>query len=298
MGLDITSIRYLCWLKQTGCNFKKVAMLGRHAFYGLNPDTLSKAVEPSGLKMTTNEGKEILTEKRGYTEPFFHWLGADTVDSYDFSTYENATHIWDMNKPLNKKSKGCYDFVFDGGTLEHVFNYSNALREAMTMPKIGGIFLSATPANSYIGHGLYQFGPDLPYSIMQPLNGYKIGKVHLVEMRRSVNFYEVLPPSITRGRALASTPWPTIMYFFGTRNDEVPDSLQAFQPDYEDAWAGKTQSPNKNNKPITENAIRTIANLFPIGFRIDFLRFLKLGYTLLINNSFYNKNYFKRSKDI
>ncbi len=296
MGLDITSIRYHCWLKKQGASFKKVAMLGRHTFYGLTPATLARAVAGAGFKMEENEARGILTAENGYAEPFYRWLGSEVVDSFDYSAYEQATHLWDMNQPLPAASEGQYDFVFDGGTLEHVFRYSDALREAMTLPKVGGIFLSATPANSYLGHGFYQFGPDLPFSVIREENGYHLENVHLIEMRHRAIFHEVLPPCESRGRALAATPWPALMYFWGRREGAVPQKLEVLQPDYEAAWKGSSHQ-ERASAPRA-NLLRKILGGLPNDVRNDFLRLAKLGYTVVNRNAFFDKNCFRAEKSI
>ena len=296
MGLEITSLRYHCWLKKNGTKFDTVATLGRQAFQGLNSLTLSKTVAKFGFKMSISEAESILTEQGGYAEPFYKWLGASSIVSFDYSSYEGATSIWDMNLNLNQEFQGKFDFVSDGGTLEHIFNYASALREAMTLPKIGGIFLSATPANSYLGHGFYQFGPDLPFSILKPQNGYGLGGIHLIEMRNKAIFFEVLPPEKSRGRALASTSWPALMYFWGKRTGEIPARLTAMEPNYESVWIDNTH----DERPDASKGgmLRHISNLLPNELQTDFLRLIKLGYTVCVRNAFFDQSSFKPNRDI
>ena len=296
MGLDITSVRYHCWLKQRGVRFGRVAMLGRHSFYGLSPKTLVRAVTRSGLRMTREQAADILSSAGGYTEPFYHWLGAEVVDSFDYSAYESATHIWDMNESLADEYRGQYDFVFDGGTLEHVFRYSDALREAMTLAKIGGVFLSATPANSYLGHGFYQFGPDLPFSVLRSQNGYRMGGIHLIEMRHRAVFFQVLPPGEARGRALASTPWPALMYFWGRRDGVVPDRLMVLQPDYEAAWSGASHQ--ERGKGTQRWLPAQLLGWLPNDVRNDLLRLIKLAFTTIVRNAFFDKRCFRADREI
>jgi 2-polyprenyl-3-methyl-5-hydroxy-6-metoxy-1,4-benzoquinol methylase len=56
--------------------------------------------------------------------------------------------------------------VFDGGTLEHIFDYPTAIKNCMKMVKPGGHLLLTTPANNWFGHGFYQFSPELFYSFV------------------------------------------------------------------------------------------------------------------------------------
>lgn len=296
MGLDITSTRFHSWLKQQGISFQHTAMLGRQTFYGLDAARLSRTATHAGLEMSTKQAAGILTERQGYAEPYYQWLGAERVDSFDYSDYEQATRIWDMNGPAPEEALAQYDFVFDGGTLEHIFNYAGALREAMALVKPGGVFLSATPANSYLGHGFYQFGPDLPYSILTPANGYQCGGVFVVEMRRDPVFYEVLAPDRSRGRALASTAWPAVMLFWGRRTGSVPATLSAQQPDYQEAWDGE-----QHQERVTNTHRATLNHLLAglsEGRRIDLLRLMKLGYVTLKGNAFFDQNCFKAAPEI
>ena len=51
--------------------------------------------------------------------------------------------------------------VVDGGTLEHVFDYPTALRNAMRMVRVGGHLILNAPVNNFPGHGFYQISPEL-----------------------------------------------------------------------------------------------------------------------------------------
>lgn len=296
MGFDTTTARFHCHLKSQGVKFTNTAMLGRQNYHGLTPSNLIRAVFRAGATLSRSEAESILNAGGGYAESFYRWLGAETIDSFDYSDYEGATQLWDMNEPLEEHHRGKYDFVFDGGTLEHVFRYPEALRQALTLLKPGGVFLSATPANSYLGHGFYQFSPDLPYSILRPENGMECGEVFLIEMRNNAKFYEVVPPAEARGRALASTPWPALMYFWGRRADEIPPRLAAFQPDYENAW--DKGSHVERPKDAAGFRLRSILDVFPHEMKNDILRSLKLAYVALGRNSFFERNWFKYRKDI
>ena len=49
------------------------------------------------------------------------FLGATKVESFDNSDYEQATHIADMNLPI--EGAETYDTVLDAGTLEHIYKW-------------------------------------------------------------------------------------------------------------------------------------------------------------------------------
>lgn len=289
MGLDISSIRYHCYLKKSGVSFDRVAMLGRHCYYAISAQDLLKVARQFELPLTPDEANDLLTRNDGYVEPFYHWLGASVVHSFDASDYESATYLWDMNEPLDPKFHGQYDFVFDGGTLEHVFQYTAALREAMNMPKLGGLLLSATPADSYLGHGFYQFSPDLAFEVMSLRNGYKNEGVYLVEERLTPKFYEVLPPGKNRSRVLASSAWPTIMYFLGRKIGDVPPRLTASQPDYSSAW--ETGTHHERSEHVWKSKIVCALGWIPVRLRNSLLRQGKLVIACLTGSSYrFQKN--------
>lgn len=56
---------------------------------------------------------------------------------------------------------GTYDYIFDGGTLEHVFDTAKALVNISKILKVHGKVMHINPANNSMTHGLYQFSPNL-----------------------------------------------------------------------------------------------------------------------------------------
>lgn len=100
----------------------------------------------------------------GYAEGPLQRLGFGTVETMDFSDYEGAQHLADLSKPLAKKFHNRFDFVLDGGTLEHVFDIPQAFRNVFAMLKPGGTFVSINGFTGWPGHGFYQFQPDLVWS--------------------------------------------------------------------------------------------------------------------------------------
>ena len=95
--------------------------------------------------------------------------------------------IHDLNQPVNSDAHGRYDCVFDGGTLEHVFDFPTALKSCLEMVKQGGWFITITPANQFCGHGFYQFSPELFYSALSPASGFNI-ETHAIRLSESLVF--------------------------------------------------------------------------------------------------------------
>lgn len=99
----------------------------------------------------------------GYADDaaLFHSLGFDSVESIDYSDFEGATHVADLNQEIPDHLKNRFDVVLDGGTLEHVFNLPQALKNACAMVKIGGRLILSSPSSNHMDHGFYMFSPTL-----------------------------------------------------------------------------------------------------------------------------------------
>jgi len=109
-----------------------------------------------------------------YSETFFKTLfNTDlNVDSIDNSHYEGATIVQNMNVPIKLSKK--YQYIFDGGTIEHIFNLPQVIENVINMLEIGGLFASITCNNNFSGHGMYQLSPEFFLSSLNKKYGMKI----------------------------------------------------------------------------------------------------------------------------
>ena len=93
---------------------------------------------------------------------FFKQLGFQGEESIDINDFEGCDHILDLNqKTLPNALFNRFDVIYNGGTLEHVFDISTALQNCFKMLKEGGTIIHAGPINGWIDHGFYQFSPTL-----------------------------------------------------------------------------------------------------------------------------------------
>ena len=161
-------------------------------------------MSPLATTLDTREIELMMTRSNGYAEYFLQKIGANQVDSFDNSPYEGATYIHDMNKELPDKFKGQYTTVFDGGSLEHIFNFPVAIKNCMEMLGVGGHYLALTPGNNLLGHGFYQFSPELYFSVFTRENGFEL--VHVIafeykpDAKWNARWYSVRSPLEVRGR--------------------------------------------------------------------------------------------------
>lgn len=136
-----------------------------------------------------------LKEKK-FCEPLLQkYFGATSVVSIDYSDYENATLIHDLNREIPESFQGKFDTVLDAGTLEHIYQVPQALRNMSLLLKPGGQILHVLPANNFCGHGFWQFSPELFLSLYSEANGYAETEVFLADLGDIGGVYQVRQPS-------------------------------------------------------------------------------------------------------
>jgi SAM-dependent methyltransferase len=194
MAITNSDTRFLFYAKKSGCDFTNTLMLGRLRLVATH-DYIKHCIAQYG-----NNAKkfEEVVFKDDYSEPLFEILGAEKVDSMDYSNYENATVIHDMNLPFPAELKDKFSAIVDGGTLEHIFNFPAAIKSCMTALKTGGHFIGITPANNLMGHGFYQFSPELFYRVFSEVNGFSVKKMFVTSednMGAHSKWFEVADPA-------------------------------------------------------------------------------------------------------
>ena len=98
-----------------------------------------------------------------------------------------------MNNPVPEEYYEKYDVIFDGGTIEHIFDVKMCFHNVKKMLKKNGIFISVNGANNHLGHGFYQFSPDLYRAVFSNQSGYNIVEMHI----KAANI-DALPLDITK----------------------------------------------------------------------------------------------------
>jgi hypothetical protein len=195
MGLDINAVRFLIAARKDGVKLGEVLTLGRQDL-NVYPLKLIRLFQSHGLSASEfRDGKGVV-----FAEPVFNQLGASRVYSLDASGFEGANFVHDLNAPIGSELKERFDFVYDGGTLEHIFNFPVALRNCMEMVRLGGRLMIHTVANNYCGHGFYQFSPELFYRALAPSSGYEIEKMIMHMIGPYGRWYEVSDPEEIRAR--------------------------------------------------------------------------------------------------
>jgi SAM-dependent methyltransferase len=237
MGLSWHEAKAFIELHQTQGPLGRTATLGRQALY------VSHSRLASLLKGWA-AGRQFIAEwPKGegapYADKFFRLLGATEVVSFDNSDYEGASVVHDMNSPIPPHCRGAFDFVYDGGTLEHIFNFPQAIRNCMDLLKVGGTFVTSTPANNFMGHGFYQFSPELFFRLFCPENGFRLGRMLAFEYGLAGARYEVEDPKNLRRRVELTATGARIHLWVEARKVEAqPGELTLLpqQSDYSTQW--------------------------------------------------------------
>jgi hypothetical protein len=235
MGLIPAGVEFLLWSQRHGVAFDKTMMLGRQSYIRVSPRDMTRVFLAQGLPLSEAEAKADLRAMGGYAEPLFERLGATEIRSMDASPFEAASDVHDLNEPIPSSLKARFSAVIDGGTLEHVFNFPQAIANALEMVELGGHLLLITPTNNEDGHGFYQFAPELFFRVLSPENGFSMERVLLKE-HLDPHWYEVTDPA-KLGRSQFRSRGTAYLYAVARRVELVrPFRRWPQQSDYASAW--------------------------------------------------------------
>ncbi len=237
MGLDSDGTKFLFAARAAGVSFRNTATLGRQNFFP-EPAQLQRLLD---LQEPGLSAKEFLADSRGYAEKFLDHLGAEEVVALDNSAYEGAATVIDLNAPLPDALKNRFTVVIDGGCLEHIFNFPQAIKNSMEMLSIGGHFLGITPANNFCGHGFYQFSPEVYFRIFSGENGFRVRAILTKEKDR---WFRVVDPEEFGGRVELQNNRAAYLYVLAKKIEEREIFVHPpQQSDYARKWeAGASEA--------------------------------------------------------
>ena len=255
MGIDITALKFLQGEVKRGIKFENTLTLGHQCIY-INKLEYANILKKYGVK---NQTDSI------YADAFLKCLGVDTLDIMDASDYEGATLVHDLNQHLPKDNIKSYDCLIDGGTLEHVFNFPQAIKTCMELVKMGGNLILITPWHNYAGHGFYQFSPELFYRILSPENGYCMERMLIIQKGK---WYSIRNPELVNSRIEIKSAEKTQLYISAKRTEIKPVFTKwPQQSDYSSAWA------NADNKETSLGYSNTLKDIImkriPILYKIQ-----------------------------
>jgi hypothetical protein len=235
MGLDIHGAAMLALARRQEMPMRTVLTLGRQESV-LTRSWLRHLEREYGM-----DGEGLDHESEPYAEAFFRRLGAERVESLDFSDYEGCSVCRDLNEPPAEGGAGeGYDLVYDGGTLEHVFHFPNAIATCMSLVRVGGHFMASLPADGWLGHGFYQFSPELFFRVFCGENGFRMVRLFLAENPEGKGrLVRVIDPAESGARCLMESRKAVVMLVWAQKVAEVrPFQAWPKQSDYVSRWEG------------------------------------------------------------
>jgi len=285
MGIGNHELYFLKYISQK-ISFKSVATIGRQL-----------------LVSQPNEIKKILNTKEhyeGYCEELLKKeFNATSVDSYDYSDYESADYVFDFNKEL--KNNKTYNLVIDFGSLEHIFNISQAIKNITNLCEVNGYILHSNPSNDLCGHGFYQFSPELYYSIYSKKNGFSKTEIFLAEYpdyKKHINYW-YQAKELSNGKRIEFLSNFSVGSLVFTKKNEAKNNFEIIQSDYEFVYKNKKQdevNQKKKSNIIKDflknfNSLKRIASLLGVfKYNLKKKKNIKLKY--LKNNKNFKKFYF------
>jgi hypothetical protein len=246
VGVDYQGLQFLLFAKRAGVSFKLSVMFGRQNFTALSLADAAYLFKHFGWAVEQETLEKWVAGS--YIEPLLEMLGARESASVDASAYEGATIIHDMNEPLPNEMKNRFSVAIDFGTSEHVFNYPQALKNAMESVAVGGHFLGVLPCNGWTGHGFYQFSPELFFRALAPENGFELEDQYMCQsVNQSSNgaeWYRCVDPKLLNRRAEIVTNCPAYLLVKAKRI-EICDVFSSMpqQSDYAVMWGRGTCAP-------------------------------------------------------
>lgn len=286
MGFDVHATKFVLYAKSLGVDFRATALIGRQSL-DLEFPELKTLFRRFGYVVDDQRIECMYRKHEGYAEDLVAYLGALEVRSLDYSDYEHATDLHDMNRPLPEQYKGKFTAVIDSGSLEHIFNFPVAIKNCMEMVATGGHFLGIVPANNMMGHGFYQFSPDLYYRVFSNANGFRAEKVICFEDAPDSKWYSLVDPQELKDRVILTNRRPTLIAVLAKKVSGCQIFAEPPQQSfYVKHWTGEYQGPPRPAhfarlrscipKPIKRLVRRRILKLFRRQYDPTFFKPVKV----------------------
>jgi len=237
VGIDNAAARMLLLLRnEPGVDFTKTVMLGRQHNY-MGP-FLRRAIQNNfGLS------RKSLPLASEYADEFLEVLGIVKPTILDVSDYEGATILHDLNTAIPNELKDQFSTVIDIGTSEHVYNIPQALQNLKDLCATNGHLLIISPANNWLGHGFYQFSPELFFRAFDAPSGFEIRNLFLIKLKLSGDiWYELSDPKSMGRRGTIITKRRCFVALIATKVSSGAGQALPQQSDYESAWAAPNVS--------------------------------------------------------
>jgi hypothetical protein len=296
MGITYFDARLLCSARLGGASFRETLSIA-HLALNLHEHEVAAL---RAMYSTTARSTELDPLHDyvygGYSDAFLKsYLGVSSLSILDYSDYEGATIVHDLNHPVPEHLHRRFDAVIDGGSLEHIFNFPVAIANLMKMVKTGGRVFLKSPANNLCGHGFYQFSPELMFRVFEPRNGFELERVVLlegtfpsVEETPYRHAYEVTDPEQVRTRVGLVSRRPVVILVQARKIADLPVFAETpLQSDYVSKWQQPT--PRSRRKGMLTDARSALFRLLPGAIQTWVGGQLKLRRYSFSNREFYRR---------
>jgi len=232
LGIDNNAARMLLLLRNIPdidlCN---VLTLGHQKNY------ISAGLQKR-ISMELGVPRESLSHE--YSDGFMNAIGAKNLQILDISGYENATILHDLNVPIPDSLRNQFSLVVDIGTSEHVYNVTQSLENLRDLCKTQGHVLVVSPANNWLGHGFYQFSPELFFRAFDREYGFEIQSLFLIKKRMfGESWYALNDPKNVGRRGTIFTNKRCYIAVIASKSVSVIAVVSPQQSDYVSAWEGQ-----------------------------------------------------------
>ncbi|MBT2299634.1 hypothetical protein J7E70_04070 [Variovorax paradoxus] len=255
MGIGLHEFNFLRYSKQQR-DFDQTVTIGRQELH----------VPDSNVRDAFALSSEYKNDK--YCDQLLRdQFGAGQVDSIDFSEYEEASIVHDMNLPLPENVAQRYDTVIDGGCLEHIFNVPQALLNCSKFCKPGAQILHMLPASNCCGHGFWQFSPELFFSLYSDKNGYSDTEVFLADLSKPSKWFRVKPPAPGERINVHSISEAYVLVRTVLKENNFNHS-GVQQSDYAFEWENGAPASERVDEPSPRGGIARFLKRFPLLHKV------------------------------
>jgi len=278
MALTFHAFKFLEKLKKNNLNFGETLTIGR----------LNNLLEKEDFKLLNIQiDQNVYADK--LLKQHFNLL---SLNALDYSSFEGADIIHDLNIPLENSNKQ-FNTIIDFGTSEHVFNVTECLKNISNLCKINGHIVHCLPANNNCGHGFWQFSPELFFNIYDNTNGFDETEIFLINLFDKKNWYKINKQKI--GERLELNSKEPLYLLVKTKKIGKNLYQNINQSDYEQQWLND-QYPTVFKKKRLSLLNKRIKDLFKFFLRSNIIT--KSFYKRLEKTKLHNKNNYKVNKNL
>ena len=278
MALTFHTFKFLEKLKKNNLYFGETLTIGR-----LN--NLLEKEDYKRLNIPVNQ--DVYADK--LLKEHFNLL---SLNALDYSSFENADIIHDLNTPL-ENSKKQFDTIVDFGTSEHVFNVTECLKNISNLCKINGHIVHCLPANNNCGHGFWQFSPELFFSIYNDKNGFNETEIFLINLFDKENWYKIKKQKLGERLELNSAEPLYLLVKTKKMGKNLYQNIN--QSDYEQQWTNEKYPKGLEKNPLSL-LNKKIKDLFKSFLRSNIIT--KNFYRKLERIKLHNKNNYNVNKNL